>query len=249
MITRLHVAACALALLSACGGGHATSATTSPVKAQPPETRIIALSGNLAFGAVDIGQTVTATVTISNNGNSALNVSNVTVPSGSTFVPNWWKGTIAAGASQPVTVYFSPKEERSYDGVLTVVGDQTAGTNTMNISGTGKIGELPPFSLSVSCGTGNRTFKAGTYAQLACYAVVNTTYPGSIGLRVTADLRAFGLSAAKDMVDPGPTGELGFDLDFQVPAGMPAGPVQVPITATNNLGQTATAIGTIQVTR
>ncbi|MGE5357460.1 MAG: choice-of-anchor D domain-containing protein, partial [Bacteroidales bacterium] len=139
MTERLLAVACTLAMVSACGGDHRASSPTTPSAPTPPtETRIIALSGNLAFGTVDIGHTVTTTLTISNNGNSALSVSNVTVPSGSTFVTSWWKGTIAAGTSQPVTVYFSPQVAQTYEGVLTVVGDQTSGTSTMNISGTGK---------------------------------------------------------------------------------------------------------------
>jgi hypothetical protein len=45
--------------------------------------------------------------------------------------------TISAAASQTVTVRFSPTAEQTYNGTLTVAGDQTSGTNTFAISGTG----------------------------------------------------------------------------------------------------------------
>ena len=100
-----------------------------------PPTRIISLSGNLAFGAVQIGTTATSTLTIANTGNSTLTVSGITYPAG--FSGNW-SGTIAAGGSRAVTVTFAPVAATSYGGTLTVSGDQTSGTNTTVVSGGGR---------------------------------------------------------------------------------------------------------------
>jgi len=67
---------------------------------------------------------------------------------------SWTTGTIGAGASQQVTIQFSPVAAQSYGGILTVNGDQTGGTNTIATSGTG----TPPIQ------TGPRTsFSTGQY--------------------------------------------------------------------------------------
>ena len=64
-------------------------------------TRVIGLSGDLAFGSVTVGTTPNRTLTISNSGNSALAVSGITYSSGFSGA---WSGAVAAGRSQPVTV-------------------------------------------------------------------------------------------------------------------------------------------------
>ena len=48
---------------------------------------------------------------------------------------SWTSGTIAAGASQAVTIRFSPTAAGAYSGTVVVNGDQTAGTNSLAISG------------------------------------------------------------------------------------------------------------------
>lgn len=101
----------------------------------PIPTRVISLSGSLAFGNVNVGSSSGATMTISNTGNSTLSVSSITYPSG--FSGSWSGGTIAASSSQNVTVTFSPSSETSYNGTITVNSDKTSGTNTISCSGTG----------------------------------------------------------------------------------------------------------------
>jgi hypothetical protein len=100
----------------------------------PDPTRIISLSGSLAFGNVALGSFSEAPMTISNTGNSALTVSGITYPSG--FSGNWSSGMIAVGDSQIVTVTFSPSSASSYGGPITVNSDKTSGTNTISCSGT-----------------------------------------------------------------------------------------------------------------
>jgi formylglycine-generating enzyme required for sulfatase activity/uncharacterized membrane protein len=100
-------------------------------------TRVISLSGSLAFGNVVVGSSSGATMTISNTGNSTLTVSGITYPSG--FSGNWSSGTIAAGNSQNVAVTFSPSAATSHGGTITVTSDKTSGTNTISCSGTGMV--------------------------------------------------------------------------------------------------------------
>ena len=98
-------------------------------------TRIIGVSGSLAFGTVAVSSTATATLTISNTGNTPLTVSGITYPSG--FSGDWSGGTILAGGNQLLTVTFSPTALQAYSGTVTVASDMTSGTNTAIISGTG----------------------------------------------------------------------------------------------------------------
>lgn len=132
------IAASFLLALAGCSGGGSTPSTpTTPSTPSVPvtPTRIIALSGDLSFGTVAVGQTADRTLTIQNTGNSTLTVTGMTGPSA--YTASWTSGTIAAGASQSVTVRFAPVAPVSYSGTVTVSGDYTAGTNTISISGTG----------------------------------------------------------------------------------------------------------------
>ncbi|HRJ08826.1 MAG TPA: choice-of-anchor D domain-containing protein [Prosthecobacter sp.] len=99
------------------------------------ESRVIALSGDLAFGNVTVGQSATRTLTIQNTGNSPMSVSGISYPTG--FSGNWSSGSIAAGGSQNVTVTFSPTAAQSYSGNVTVNSNATSGAGVMAISGTG----------------------------------------------------------------------------------------------------------------
>ena len=103
--------------------------------------KIIGVSGNLAFGIVTMGQTATATMTITNSGNAALTVTNITYPTGFTGA---WSGTIAAGKATNVTVTFSPVAVTTYSGTVTVNSDKTSGGNTISASGTGTAAVVPP---------------------------------------------------------------------------------------------------------
>lgn len=119
----------------ACGGGTASSPTgPSGTSSQP--SRVINVSGNLAFGDVAVGTDRSLSYTISNTGNAALTITGTTISGGlasqTTF--SFTSGVIAAGASQNVTVRFQPTAAGAYSGTVTVNGDQTSGANTVAIS-------------------------------------------------------------------------------------------------------------------
>src|SRR5438105_12646067 len=87
-------------------------------------TRVITLSGNLAFGNVAVNTTATRTLTIGNTGTAALTVSGISYPAG--FSGDFTSGTIAPGGSQSVTVAFAPTALTDYGGTITVTADQTS---------------------------------------------------------------------------------------------------------------------------
>jgi hypothetical protein len=142
---RARLSAClsvvASLVLSACGGGGGgSSSPTSPSPAPTvAATRIIAISGSLAFGDVVVGSSREATITISNTGTAALSFTGITATGGltthSTASPK--SGSIAPGGSQSVLFRFTPASAGSFSGTVTITSDHTSGTNTIAISGTG----------------------------------------------------------------------------------------------------------------
>ena len=103
-------------------------------------TRIISLSGGLSFGNVTVGQTFSATLTISNIGNSPLSVASISTPLG--FSANY-NGSIQPGSSVNVPVYFSPTSVQAYGGTIFVNTDATSGTNSINVNGNGTTTSIP----------------------------------------------------------------------------------------------------------
>lgn len=124
-------------LVGGCSKSDDNASPTAPSSSTP--SRIIGLSGNLAFGSVNVGGSRESTLTITNSGNQSLSVSGMTITGGLSehTRASWTSGTIAAGASQAVRITFEPASSGAFSGTLTVNGDQTGGVNTMQVSGTG----------------------------------------------------------------------------------------------------------------
>jgi kumamolisin len=122
-------------------------------------TRIIELSGSLAFGGLPVNQMAASTLTITNTGNTTLDVTKITYPAG--FGGDWASGAIASGSSQDVTVTFSPASAINYGGKIVVSSDATAGTDSIAVSGTG----LPAPS-APTVATTSATAISGTAATL-----------------------------------------------------------------------------------
>jgi formylglycine-generating enzyme required for sulfatase activity len=97
--------------------------------------RVFALTGDLAFGGVDVDTTATRNLHIMNTGNGNLTVTDVTAPIG--FSVDWKEGTILRGSTQIVAVTFSPSSGQIYSGLVEVVSDATSSDRTFPISGTG----------------------------------------------------------------------------------------------------------------
>ena len=121
--------------LAACGGAKPNPVQPTPPSPVTPATRNIVLSDSLTFGDVAVGSSKDLNFSISNTGSQPLIVSAITVPDG--YTASWTNGSVAPGGAQNVSLRFTPTEEQSYDGTLTIRGDQTGGTNTMSVSGFG----------------------------------------------------------------------------------------------------------------
>lgn len=140
MRTRLSVLP-AVAILSGlmvgCSGGGGGSSPTAPT-APTASTRVISVSGNLAFGDVLVGDSRNSTLTITNTGNAPMSVTGLNVSGGlgPHLTASWTSGQVPAGGSQNVTITFAPTAPGDFSGTVTVVADNTSGTNTISISGT-----------------------------------------------------------------------------------------------------------------
>jgi len=117
------------------------SSPTTPTPLPPAnvQTRIIGITGTLAFGTVPIGSSGTQTITITNTGTAALTVTSFSLPPAivGAFSASASSGTIAPGGTQTVTMRFTPAAAIDYNGTLSIVGDQTGGSNTIAVSGRG----------------------------------------------------------------------------------------------------------------
>ena len=129
-------------------------------------TRIIGVSGDVEFGTVPVGTTMSRTFTITNTGTGTLTLSGLTAEGGSGslgYSTDFSASTIAAGASKTVTVAFAPTLGRTYATFVTLVGNQTSGTATFAVTGAGSVDHIPVFSQS---GTGNALFAMPAHVAL-----------------------------------------------------------------------------------
>lgn len=105
--------------------------------AQVP-TSIISVTSDLNFSNVPAYNIKGMTLAITNSGNSALTISNVTVPNG--FFPvgfGIFPMTVDPGVETNLSVIFSPTNVAEYGGTGTVISDATGGNDEFTISGEG----------------------------------------------------------------------------------------------------------------
>lgn len=138
-MNRVRLAALALVLLAtaSCSNNNSTAPTTPTTTAT---TRIVNITGDLAFGNVNLGDAPTRTYTISNSGNAALTVTGLQAVGGTGntgFTATLLTGTIGPGSSSSGQLRFTPTAAQGYSHVLTVIGDQTSGNAAINVSGVG----------------------------------------------------------------------------------------------------------------
>lgn len=97
----------------------------------------------LDFGQTPATQTKNLSFTITNTGNKALNVNSLTIGGSSAFSvtsPAALSFSVAAGASQTVTVRFTAAALNSYTGTLAIASD--GGNQTLTLQGQGTAGIL-----------------------------------------------------------------------------------------------------------
>lgn len=109
------------------------------VNNQNTQQPIIAVSGNLDFGTVFVGQFVSSQFTIYNNGNSILNIDNINITNG--FTVDWSGGYIAPQTSKNIKIIFKPSHSGSYNGRISVNSNAYQGNTNIEIIATAQ--EIP----------------------------------------------------------------------------------------------------------
>ncbi len=99
------------------------------------DRQTIALTGDLNFGNVLLGETTTRTMTITNRGNAVLQISAITLPQG--FSSAVGATTVNANASITTQITFAPTELKSYTGSAVINSDAISGNSSLTLSGTG----------------------------------------------------------------------------------------------------------------
>lgn len=99
-------------------------------------SKAISVSGNLAFGNVQVGSSAQAVMTISNSstGGGALTVT-LSLPPG--FSTTFTSATLKPGKSTTATIKFSPTAGQTYGGFAVANSAAASGNNKLAISGTG----------------------------------------------------------------------------------------------------------------
>jgi hypothetical protein len=98
---------------------------TLPLTVQP---------NSISFGDVAVGQTQTATVSVSNPGYAAVSVSGVQSDDAA-FAPAGLAGSIPAGGTSTFKVVFAPSTSKSYSSQISI--STAAGTTRVPVAGTG----------------------------------------------------------------------------------------------------------------
>ena len=130
LFSLIAAAACA----GACG-----SSSTSPAPIIVT-TKMISVTGDLAFGGVNIGSRADRTFAINNAGQAPMTFTSLSCAGGTgsdvyTFNPA--SGVVPSNGSITVDVQFTPRLAEFYSCVLSVIGNQTSGDASIDVSGTG----------------------------------------------------------------------------------------------------------------
>jgi hypothetical protein len=116
-----------------------TSPTTIQLSGTGLQAQGAATPSTIAFGSVGIGNTDSQTVTLKNNGNTTLTISQIVV-TGSGFGQTGLSTntTLAAGASTTFSATFDPSTATGSSGAITITTNGSPSSVVINLSGTGQ---------------------------------------------------------------------------------------------------------------
>jgi hypothetical protein len=164
--TRLVLIGGIIVMLGACGkSGESPTAPSTPTS-----TKSLTWNGNLAFGAVTAGTIATSQLTLTANGTDSVYVSDIQVPAG--FAINPTTAFLNPGESRAYTVSFEPTAVQPYGGNIALTSDQTGGSKTSAVSGSGTIPAGAHFLAgTISAGSDPCTFDFGTSGVCVVFPV------------------------------------------------------------------------------
>jgi hypothetical protein len=212
------------------GGSTYFTASTSPVLVQVVETPATAVltPASLSFPKTLVGQTSAGqTATLANTGQLALTISSI-FTSGNFNETNNCGTSLAGGQSCTITVTFAPTQNGMLTGQLSV--NDSAGTQTVNLSGTGFGGTSPSPSISLS--PSSLTFPSQYVGTSGLPQTVTLTNNGTFTVAISSVAASSSFSAVNgcsSSVAPGVSCSIGVFFDP-----MQAGTIDGRLTVTDN---------------
>ena len=176
-----------------------------------PVLQLSASPTALSFGSVTIGSSGTQTVTLTNTGNSAVSLSQITMAgTGFSYSGLALPITLSAGQSTSFNVIFAPATSGSLTGTSTVVSSATNSPTTISLSGSGAAAVTHSVNLSWLAGSSSAvgfwvyrgTQAGGPYTRLNSSLVPSTSYSdanvlsGQTYYYVTTDVDSSGLESS-----------------------------------------------------
>lgn len=220
------------------------SGTLSISSNAPNSPAVVALSGtgvaasvtvsanpiSLSFGNVNAGKSSAKSVSLTNGGNTALTLSQVTVSAKDVQVSGLnLPATLGAGQSLPMNVTFSPASAESVTGSITVASAQGANA-VIAVSGTGVQSALNVTPSTVSFGN----VSVGTAASQTIQ-VSNTGTAALTISQVSVSGSGYSASGLSLPVDLNPGQASTFNIQYQpTAAGNASGTVSIVSTAPNS---------------
>ena len=154
--------------------------TVNGTGTQPPTPEISLSATSLSAGSVNAGASGTATFTVGNTGNAALNITGITVTGtdASQFTVSPATFTVNVGtAAQTVTVTFEPASAGTKSASLSIAHNASGSPSTVTLSGTG-VG-VPAISLSATSLAVDNTNVGGSSQKTF---TINNTGTGSLSV-------------------------------------------------------------------
>jgi hypothetical protein len=130
------------------------SGTGSAVKVNPTSGTLSTVTTSVNFGNVAVGSVGTQTVSMSNTGTAAVNISTATIFGAAfTIVGGSPSGSIPVGQGTSLQVRFTPLSDSAVTGTLTVTSDASNSPLTIPLSGTGLQAQISAMPASVNFGS------------------------------------------------------------------------------------------------
>lgn len=184
-------------MLSIAGCTGLTSAGTSAAKSSStPSGTLAASATSMNFGNVSAGSSSTQSLTLTNTGTAAVNISQATV-TGAAFsvVGSMSSVSIAAGQNQAFQVQFAPTGAGSVSGSISVSSDATNSPLAISLSGNGMS------TLSITTQPGSQSVVVG---QTATFSVA-ATGTGTLSYQWKKNGTAIGGAIAASYTTPATT--------------------------------------------
>jgi Cep192 domain 4/Abnormal spindle-like microcephaly-assoc'd, ASPM-SPD-2-Hydin/HYDIN/CFA65/VesB-like, Ig-like domain len=134
--------------------GYTSAASTGPTGSDPGTGILSASATTLSFGSVAVGSTAAQSLSVTNTGTEAVNISQVTISgSGFTVMSGNGAATLAVGQSASVQIQFAPTSAATAASNLIISSNASNSTLTIALSGTGTQGGVSVTPSSVSFGS------------------------------------------------------------------------------------------------